>query len=273
MTGHLNMRIKNQAEFEEWLDTNFWLEDVSINALKPYPKTASVDIKLPECVQLICTLQVGGSYLAGETRWIRDIEITAQGIKNYFIDWEEGYIAGNCCQGIELIEVEQGLKFTLDVPGTLQIACNSLEILQYPDREEIVKPWFSTNEFSADAVLNKLPSPQDWINHFQKKGYDVVWRYLHSEEQALERVPADYTGWFLQLRSRIDENPQGLFFKHCQLEGKQFSLSLYNYDAAIQELWVEAGNYIATLPKVSISCGNSVMNQTEWLAYLVQLDT
>jgi hypothetical protein len=267
------MRIKTQSEFEAWLDSNFWLQDVLINALEPHPKTVSENSEPPKCVKLICALQVGGSYQAGETRWVRNIEIIAQDVRSYFIDWEEGFVVENCCQGIELMEVEHGLSFTLDVPGTLQIACASLDILQHPDKEETVQPWFSSTDFSAYAVLQRLPTPEDWINHFQKQGWDVVWRYYYSDEQALERVPANYTGWFLQLRSRLDENSQGLFFKHCQLEGEQFSLSLYNYDPVLEGLWVEAGKYIAVFPEVSISCGNTIMNPKEWLAYLAQFDT
>ncbi len=267
------MRIETQAGFEKWLDSNFWLHDVQINALQPYPKTVSQNHEPPNCVKLICALQVGGSYKAGETRWIRNIEIIAQEVRSYFIDWEEGFVAGNCCQEIELIKVEQGLSFTLDVPGTLQVTCASLDILQHPDREEIVQPWFSSTDFFAHAVLQRLPTPEDWMNHFHQQGWDVAWRYYYSGEQALESVPADYTGWFLQLRSRLDENPQGLFFKHCQLEGDQFSLSLYNYDPVLQGVWVEAGKYVAAFPKVSIWCGNTIMSQTEWLAHLAQFDT
>jgi hypothetical protein len=111
------------------------------------------------------------------------------------------------------------------------------------------------------------------MNHFHKQGWDVVWRYYYSEEQALDRVPVDYTGWFIQLRSRLDENLQGLFFRHCQLEGERFSLSLYNRDPALQGLWIEAGKYVATFPEVSISCGNTTMNQVEWLTHLAQFDT
>jgi hypothetical protein len=267
------MRIETQAEFEAWLEANFWLEDVLINALEPHPKTVSENCEPPSYVQLVCALQVEGSLRAGEARSIRDIEITAQGVRSYFIDWEDGFVAGNCCQGIELIEGEPGLVFTLDVPGTLQVACASLEILQHPDREEIVQPWYSSTHFSAYAVLQRLPTPEDWLSHFHKQGWDVVWRYHYSGEQVLERVPVDYTGWFLQLRSRLDENPQGLFFKHCQLEGDQFSLNLYNYDPALQGLWVEAGKYVAAFPKVTIWCGNTIMNQTQWIAHLAQFDT
>jgi hypothetical protein len=268
------MQIKTQAEFETWLDANFGLQDVLINVLEPAPEKVLKNCVPLSSVKLVCALQVGGSYRAGETRWMRDIEITAQDVSSYFIDWEEGFVAGNCCQGIELVEVEQGLAFTLDVPGTLQVACASLEILQHPDREEIVQAWFSPDNFSADGVLGKLPTPQDWLNHVHTQGWDdVVWRYHYSDEQASERVPADYTGWFLQLRSRLTENPQGLFFNHCRSEGERFSLSLHNYDSALQGLWIEAGKYIATFSEGSIHCGNTVMNQTEWLAHLTQFDT
>ena len=145
--------------------------------------------------------------------------------------------------------------------------------MQHPDREEIIQPWFSSTDFSAYAVLQRLPTPEDWINHFHNQGLDVVWRYHYSGEQLLERVPADYTGWFLQLRSRLDENPQGLFFNHCRLEREKFSLNLYNYDPVLQEVWVVAGKYVAAFPEVSICCGNTTMNQTEWLTHLAQFNT
>ena len=267
------MQIETQSEFEAWLDANFWLHDVVINDLEPHPKTVSENREPPNCVKLMCALQVDGNYRAGETQRIRNIEIIAQEVKSYFINWEEGFVAGNCCEGIELMAVEQGLSFTLDVPGILKVSCASLDILQHPDREEIIQPWFSSTDFSAYAVLQRLPAPEDWINHFHNQGLDVVWRYHYSGEQSLERVPADYTGWFLQLRSRLDEHPQGLFFNHCQLEREKFSLNLHNYDPVLQEVWVAAGKYVAAFPEVSICCGNTTMNQTEWLTHLAQFNT
>ena len=188
------MRIETQAEFEAWLDSNFWLHDVVINSLEPHPKTVSDNREPPNSVKLMCALQIDGSYRAGETQRIRNIEIIAQEVKSYFIDWEEGFVAGNYCEGIELMEVEQGLSFTLDVPGILgvadlryehknfrtifrylerflhplnqqrrilQVSCASLDILQHPDREEIIQPWFSSTDFSAHAVLQRLPTPED----------------------------------------------------------------------------------------------------------------
>ncbi len=267
------MRIKSKAQFEAWLDSNFWLEDVLINTLDPYPKIPSTNYRnLPKQVRLVCTLQVGGSYKAGKTRWMRDIEIIAHDVRNYSINTEGGFVSGNCCQGIELIEVKQGLGFTLDVPEILTIVCNSIEVLQYPDREELVESWFSSRDFYARFICHSLPTPEDWLNHFRQKGWEVVWRYYYSDEKALHQVPADYTGWFLQLRSRLNENPQGLFFSIGKLE-TGFFLHLRNFDSALQRLWVEAGKYIATFPEVTISCGNNEMNQIEWLAYLAQFDT
>ncbi len=269
------MRIETQTEFEVWLDSNFWLEDAIINTLELYPKTVSANgsEEPPSKVRLGCALQVGGSYEAGKTRWMRDIEIIAQGVKHYSIGLAEGFIVGNCCQGIEIINVEQGVGFTLDVPGILKLVCTSIDALQYPDREELVEPWHSSNEFFARATLQTYPPPADWVTHFHRRGWDVVWRYHYGDERAIEEVPVDYTGWFLQLRSRLNENPQGLFFQHCQLERETFSLHLVNYDQALQRLWIEAGKYVATFPELSISCGNTTMNQAEWLAHLAQFDT
>ncbi len=100
----------------------------------------------------------------------------------------------------------------------------------------------------------------------------MVWRYYYSQEQALKRVPSNYTGWFLQLRSRLEKNPQGLFFQHCQLNGKKVSLHLRNCDSVSHQLWIEAGKYVATFQDISISCGNTTMNKTEWLFSLAQFD-
>jgi hypothetical protein len=266
------VKIETQTEFERWLDANFWLENAIIYVLEPYPKHGS-GYEPPSEIRLNFTLQVEGSYEAGKTRWIRDIEITAQGLKDYFIEWDERFVPGHCCQGLEIINVEQGVGFTLDTPGAVQVVCASLEVLQSPDREEIVKPWFNDREFIVRATLQKLPTPEDWVNHFHRQGWEMVWRYHHGDEQALEKVPTDYTGWFLQLRSRLNENSQGLFFYHCRLEGERVSLHLVKYDEALQKLWIEAGKYIATFPEVSITCGNVTMSQVEWLAHLAQCDT
>ena len=102
--------------------------------------------------------------------WIRNIEIIAKDVKDYSISFESVFTKGYCCQGIELIEVKQGLGL----------------------------------------------------------------------------VPTDYTGWFIQLRSRLNENPQGLFFQHYQLKENKLSLHLRNLDDASHQLWVEAGKYVAT---------------------------
>jgi hypothetical protein len=57
------MRIETGAEFEAWLESNFWLHDVLINALEPHPKTTSENGgEPPSQVKLVGTLQVGGSY-------------------------------------------------------------------------------------------------------------------------------------------------------------------------------------------------------------------
>ena len=267
------MKINNKAEFGVWLDSNFWLEDAIINTLKPHPRlTTENDNKYPNQVKLIFTLQVEGSLQAGEKRWVRDIEIIARDLQNYSISFENGFIEGYCCQGIELIEVKEGIGFTLNVPGILKVICNQIEVSQSSDREEIVKPWFNPNEFFAYAILGRLPTPEDWLNQLREKNLDVVWRYYYSEEIASARIPKDYTGWFIQLRSRLDENPQGLFFQHCQLTGEKLSLHLRNCDNVSHRLWIEAGKYVATFPEVTISCGNTTMSKTKWLAYLAQFD-
>ena len=132
------------------------------------------DYKIPTQVRLRFSLQIGGSITAGETRWIREIEITAEDIIDYSIDLPEEFIPGNCCEGIELIHVSQGIGFILDIPQTLRIACKTLQIRQQEDREEIVEPWFSNTEFFVTVQSSQLPTPEDWIVWFQSHGFDVV---------------------------------------------------------------------------------------------------
>ena len=161
------------------------------------------DSKIPTQVSLQLSLQVGGSITAGETRWIGEIEIIAEDITDYSIDLPKEFIPGNCCEGIELIHVSQGIGFTLDVPETLRIECRTLQINQQEDREEIVEPWLSNTEFFVTVQSSQLPTPEDWIVWFQSHGFNVVWRYYYGDRKIPSQVSAnDYSGWFLQYGCR-----------------------------------------------------------------------
>ena len=83
------------------------------------------------------------------------------------------------------------------------------------------------------------------------------------------QVPAnDYSGWFLQLSTRLNENSQGLFFKYCSHQQDKFSMCLQLLDSEVQELWIMAGKYLARFPGAMFSCGNSNMGVEDWRAYL-----
>jgi hypothetical protein len=203
---------------------------------------------------------------------MRDIELLADQVMEYSLSGPDEFVPNNCCQRLELMVVEQGVGFTLDVPGELRIVCARLHVTQHPDREELVEPWLSAREFSATVVSHPLPTPGEWVQWFQAKGLDVVLRYIYGEAREPNQVPAtDYTGWFLQLRSRLDQHPEGLFFAHCTAQPNGFSVHLVNYDEAVPELLVVAGRYMASFPDVTVSCGNTTLSREEWLAYLEQL--
>jgi hypothetical protein len=167
--------------------------------------------------------------------------------------------------------VAQGIGFTLDVPEILKVVCKTLRIKEQQDREEIVAPWLSKTTFHMTARSTQLPTPEQWIVHLQAQGFDAVWRYAHSDQRLPSRVPADdYSGWFLQLRTRLNENHAGLFFRFCSCKQDQLSMSLELMDSEIQELWIAAGKYLARLPDVKVFCGNSELGKEDWLAYLDQ---
>jgi hypothetical protein len=271
------MRIETQAELKVWLDSNFRSRGALIRSLTPYPAASSTDetSKRPlgcggNPVKIVCTLQVAGGKNAGEIRRVRDVEIVAQGIKNYFIEWDEKFCTDNPGT-FELVADNRGIGFVLNAPGPIHIVCTWLEVLQSPDREEVIESQFSPDNFSACSILPAATTPKDWIDYFQSKDLDVVWRYLGGNEYPLDLVPANYAGWFLQLRSQLNEDKRGLYFSECQWRENRFFLHLYNYAAL--KLWVEAGKYLATFPEIFILCGNVKMDSAEWLTYLTQFDT
>gem|GEM_PF-4592273 len=103
------MQIKTQAEFEDWLESNFRLDHFIIRTLEPYPKIASENVSgVPSKIKIIGTLDVGRIYEAGKKTWMRDIEIIAHGVTDYSISLEDGFSPGHWCSEIELINVEQG---------------------------------------------------------------------------------------------------------------------------------------------------------------------
>lgn len=264
------MHINTKSELKSWLDANFWLEDLVLETIEPLPVAIPQEGNaLPKNVKLVGKLHVGGSYKAGEICWVRDIVITAKGVKSYSIS-SEGFLKEYCCDGIDLVEADE-LGILLDVPGNLKIVCTSFDVSQHSDKQEKVKRWLSTTEFCVHATRSTLPTPADWVSHLNQRGWDAVWRYYCSDEQTLKQVPLDYTGWFLQLRSRLFHNSQGLFFSSCKIENGQLSMSLHNYDSVLRGLWVDAGKYIATFPDVIVLCGNATMDKSEWLSYLESL--
>jgi hypothetical protein len=264
------MIIEDQSQLDSWLDTCFGLEDVIIKSLDPAPQEpGDLEKSLRVCMQF--SLQVGGGIMAGETRLIRDIEIIAEAIEDYSISRAEGFIPGNCCAGVELIDVTQGIGFTLDVPEILKVVCKTLHIEEQEDREEIVAPRLSKTEFRLTARSPQLPTPDQWIAVLRAQGFDVVWRYIYSDQRLPSQVPSDdYSGWFLQLRTRLNENHAGLFFKFCSCKQEQLSMTLELLDSEIQEIWIAAGRYLARLPDVKVFCGNSELGKEDWLAYLNQ---
>ncbi|MGK3996724.1 hypothetical protein [Sorangium sp. So ce1024] len=68
-------------------------------------------------------------------------------IEHYSVS-ESGYAPGHCCEGADVLEHSPALAFELDVPGSLQLRCSTIEVHEI-ERVEIVPAWFSERGFHA----------------------------------------------------------------------------------------------------------------------------
>ncbi|WDQ16150.1 hypothetical protein [Rhodopirellula sp. P2] len=104
--------VESQSQFDAWLDDNHDLHDASVTAISPLPAGAS----LPETVTVTFRFQIAGGYAAGDERTIRTITLTAHGIREFALD-PNGWHPDNCAEGIDLLDVADGVGFEIDVPS------------------------------------------------------------------------------------------------------------------------------------------------------------
>ena len=264
----MNHIIKNIEQYKSWLDDNFWLDDVIVESLELLPNNIN-QIGNPHEIKLKCFMQITGSYRAGENRTIRKYDLIFKGIKEYSLSGK--FIKGNCCEGVEDFDEAKDLVFNLFVPGNLLIICENIEILTQLDIEEKVPHWLSDSDFTVDIEGLNLPIPQMWIEYLKNKKLDVVWRYYSGDSKKPHEIPQDdFTGWYLQLRNRININPEGLFFFTCKIKDSGFYFHLSNKDLEITEIFVAIGEIITELnySKIKIECGNAFLKVDEWLSHI-----
>lgn len=263
------VRILNQVQFDSWLEANYWLEDAFIDELAPVPSVEGRPA--PAEVGLSFRMQIAGGYAAGDVRRMRHLRLTAMGVSEYSIVVATGFAAGHCSQGAEAVDVPGKIGFAFDAPAEVRLVCDAIDV-EHHETEEVIEPHYSDRSFYAVASEGTLPTPAEWLRWFRGRGQDVVWRYYASEEVPPCSVPQqNYSGWFLQHRERLNEDPKGLFFFSGRQNEHGFELQISNYTRYTNSrsdqlvLWKIATDYIASLPAVTLRCGNAVLTPNKWL--------
>lgn len=262
------MKIDTAQAFGSWLSENFWLHDAVVDALEPLPDPAGRE-STPASVRLLLSMQIGGSYRAGQERRIRQLEIIARGVSQYSLSDGGSFTAGHRSEGAAVFLSAHPIALKLDVPGVLRLACEVLEVAQ-TERAELVPPWLSPREFSASA-RGHLPTPAQWTGFFTALGLPVTWRYYAGPSTEASHVPDDYAGWFMQMSERVSATTGGLFIRTAEQRGSAFVVTAENHDEEMADLWVVAGTMLGAFAHARISCGNVELPGDQWTAHLLRM--
>jgi len=257
--------LDNNRDLVNWLTSHAWLRDAYVDELVPLP--SGTESNPPQHIRIAIRQQIAGSLVAGERRRMRQLILTATAVSVFTLA-EDGFVAGNCCQGAEVHDDSDApLSFGIDVPLDLRLDCAHMDVSER-EWDEDVPAWFSDREFSAIVLDSRLPSPTEWVRIFRDKGRLVAWRYWGGPEVDTATVPADYEGWYLQYTDRLQVTNGGLFFFTAKQQHNGFCVSLQVNDADERSLWRACATHVGTFPNAKIHCGNVVLTGTEWLSHV-----
>lgn len=258
------MLLESQSQFEAWLEDNHGIHDTSVTAISPLPDTTS----LPEVVAVTFRFQIAGGYSAGAERTIRTITLTAHGVRTFDVD-PDGWDPEHYAEGIDLLDVPDGVGFEIDLPAPFTLSADRFRIVSSSDSTERVPQWLSDSEFSVVSRNKISPTPSDWLECFRTAGHNVTWRYFAGDERQSSQVPPDaYSGWFVQFHDRLSENPSGLLFDWCSIRDDGYSIDIRLNDLDCRELWIIAGLFLANQTDTTIRCGNATLSPEAFAAYL-----
>lgn len=255
--------VKNNTELERWLREHTLFEDAFVIRVDPEPGTANPH----QWIRLVLGEQVEGGYDAGTERKIQDFVLTAAGVRSSTLDRELRFAAGNCCQGIEIVPASDGVAFRIDVPGALEIVCDSLVIEVQAERREQVPPWISDREFGATIPGMAVPPPEQWVASFRAAGAEVSWRTYGGEAREKPPDPREYEGWYLQEPAAIPGTTGGVFFFGCREREGALVLQWQRTETS-DALWKAAQQVVAGLEPARAWCGNCQFSAAEWRRFV-----
>jgi hypothetical protein len=258
--------LNNNTEFAAWLDAHTWFEDAEATELVPVPNGLD---NAADSVRLVLSELVQSTWEAGTTRTLRDYALTAVAVSSSTVGPELVFAAGNCCTGIDLLDETTGVAFSIDVPGLLEIRCDSVNIDVRGERSELVRPWLSEREFGATIPGLDAPPPDEWVRRFQEQGAVVCWRVYGGGSEPAPSHAADYVGWFLQSPERVSSTEGGLFFFACARRNGDLAIQWQRSgDNVTDELWQKAKHVLGAFDGASVWSGNCRFHPDEWRSYL-----
>jgi len=255
------MIITDREQLKEWLDQNYWFQDGFISRIEGDASNLRIWIGY----------QVQGTWVAGEKRILRELELRPSGISEWTYhdghDFKPGY--DWCIMGVDM--AEKGLGLVFDTSIFILLACERLEVIEPVEFESTTIPWISDTEVSIGARKASIPEPRYWIEALQQKGQAATFRYYCSEPLPVERVPCpDYSGYYLQLPERVVESNEGLFFSHLKLAEGRLSLVLELKDEMVRPIWNTILQIISEWPLAEVRSGNVVLQEEEAQPFLAK---
>jgi hypothetical protein len=255
-------KLHSRQEFESWLCENGSLHDCRILRLDPPP--GSDEVPPPARAIIVLAYQIEGNYRANSRSVSKVFRLVLDGPRQYSLPSGGLHRADHCSEGIEILGEGTGpIAFEIDVPALLTVVCPNVIIEQLPDLIETVKPWLSEREIFLTARTTPMPTPNRWVELFEKQGQQVAWHIYGEKPKERGNIPADYQGWFLQFPAVLDQQHQGISFIHCRPTDAGFSVHIENHGAS-PSLWLAAKRILGEFTDAEIHCGNCEFTAEEW---------
>jgi hypothetical protein len=258
-------RFDSAQALGQLLDDLYEFQDIYCDSVFPPPGGADT----PHRVELVMRDVVSGGPDPGAVRTSRITRLTATGVREWSFSGEHFYhAADHCIDGADLIETGDGFGLAFGLPTPVRLVASAFESERLPDVIDVVPAWTSDSWLFVTAPRAGVPSPGQWVEAMVREGTEVSWRYLGGPAHPSDRVPADYTGWFLERPSRLTENDQGVFVDHVGATAKGVDMSLER-KGADDELWRSLCRSVARLfPDGEFYSGNCRFTAEQWLAHL-----
>jgi len=121
----------------------------------------------------------------------------------------------------------------------------------------------------ATFKVLEIPKPAFWLNELSKRGHDVVLRMIGESESDLEKVnQSDYSGYLIQLKSRLTKKPMGILIKEIKFNNGKFDVAFQLYDKKLAAIFKDISLILSDQSEVLLKSGNVEFSSSDWKMYL-----